>query len=157
MPRYLGIDYGEKRIGLAYGDDLGVATPLPAVVEATLEAKFAALARQVEQRRPAALIIGYPFNMDGSVGFKAREVDVFIAQLEERFGLPVHRMDERLTSHQVETQLRAMGRKNSNDRKTRATGEIDSRAASLILQDYLDLHHPPVLEEPWDDEDEDYR
>ncbi|KAF0094992.1 MAG: putative holliday junction resolvase [Puniceicoccaceae bacterium 5H] len=152
MPRYLGIDYGEKRIGLAYGDELGVATPLPAVIEPNWETRAKVLGQQIAQRRIDALVVGYPYNMDGSVGFKAREVDAFIARLEEQFGLPVHRIDERLTSHQVETQLRAMGRKNSNDRKTRATGEIDSRAASLILQDYLDLHHPALMPEPWDED-----
>lgn len=154
MPRYLGIDYGSRRIGLAQGDELGVATPIPAVVDPTLEARWAQLAREVSQRRIQALVVGYPFNMDGSVGFKAREVDAFIAELEARFRLPVHRIDERLTSHQVETQLRAMGRKTSSDRATRARGEVDSRAASLILQDFLDVHHPPPLPDP--DEDDDY-
>lgn len=66
--------------------------------------------------------------MDGSVGFKAREVDAFIENLEKRFRLPVHRADERLSSHSVEQRLK--GQKKKPDRKSE---EIDSRAAALIL------------------------
>jgi putative Holliday junction resolvase len=67
------------------------------------------------------------------VGFKAKEVDAFIAELEKRFRLPVHRVDERLSSHTVEQGLRAQKKKPS-----RQSGEIDSRAAALILQDFVD-------------------
>ena len=79
------------------------------------------------------LIVGYPLNMDGSVGFKAREVDEFIEAIEKRFRLPVHRVDERLSSHSVEQGLK--GQKRKPDRKS---GEIDSRAAALILQDFME-------------------
>ena len=92
--------------------------------------------RQIESvikaRRVVRLVVGYPLNMDGSVGFKAKEVDEFIEVLEKRFKLPVHRVDERLSSHSVEQGLR--GQKKP-DRKS---GEIDSRAAALILQDFVE-------------------
>ena len=71
--------------------------------------------------------------MNGSSGFKAKEVEEFIGQLEKQFSLPVVSIDERLTSHQVEEELKKQGRK-----VDRRSGEIDSRAATLILQDYLD-------------------
>jgi putative Holliday junction resolvase len=135
----LGIDYGEKRIGLAWGDELGVATPLPAAVEAASEARMDHIARLVEERRVTDFVVGYPYNMDGSVGFKAREVDAFIERLAERFRLPVHRVDERLTSHSVEQGLGLSGKK---ERALRKSGVVDSGAATLILQDWLNLHAP---------------
>jgi len=144
----LGIDYGEKRIGLAWGDDLGVATPLPAAVQGNLDARLVHIGRLIRDRRVDALVVGYPYNMDGTVGFKAREVDTFIVELESRFGLPVYRMDERLTSHKVESDLGLSARK---ERELRRMGVVDSGAATVILQDWLDLHQPapePMLEEP---------
>lgn len=146
---YLGIDYGEKRVGLAFGDDLGLAVPLPAAVESTQKKRLEHIVRVVKERRIQKIVIGYPYNMDGSVGFKAKEVDAFVVELNKLMDLPVSRVDERLTSHTVESQLKAMNRK--ADRKT---GEVDSRAAALILQDYLDQQVGTVLEYPEEDWDE---
>lgn len=130
---YLGIDWGEKRIGLAYADEVGVATPLPAAVAKTKKERFQQIESILSSRRIDEIICGYPLNMDGSVGFKAREVDAFIGELEARFGLPVHRVDERLSSHSVEQVMKKQ--KKQPDRKS---GEIDSRAATLILQDFIE-------------------
>ena len=137
---WLGIDYGEKRIGLAAGDDLGIAVPLAAAVEPDAEARFGRIGAEIERRRVDELVVGYPYNMDGTVSAKAREVDGFIAELERRFGLPVHRVDERLTSYAAEEHIKAAGRrpKRKDIRRHRRTGEVDSRAATLILQDFLD-------------------
>jgi putative Holliday junction resolvase len=135
--RCLGIDYGEKRIGLAWGDELGVATPLPAATAADFEARMEHISQLVTGRRVTDLVVGYPYNMDGSIGFKAQEVDAFIAKLEQRFGLPVHRIDERLTSHSVEQGLGLSGRR---ERQLRKTGAVDSGAATLILQDWLAMN-----------------
>ena len=129
----LGIDWGEKRIGLAYADELGIALPLPAAVAASKKERMRQIESVIEQRRVRRLVVGYPLNMDGSVGFKAKEVDEFITELEKRFKLPVHRVDERLSSHSVEQGLK--GQKKKPDRKS---GEIDSRAAALILQDFVE-------------------
>ena len=90
--RCLGIDYGERRIGLAWGDELGVATPLPAATQADKDARMDHLCALAVERKTTDIIVGYPYNMDGSVGFKAREVDAFIALLESRLGLPVHQI-----------------------------------------------------------------
>lgn len=149
--RCLGIDYGEKRIGLAWGDELGVATPLPAAVAPTAEKRFEQIATLIRERRVTDLVVGYPYNMDGTVGFKAQEVDAFIAILEERFGLPVHRVDERLTSHRVESDLRLSGKK---ERALRKTGIVDSGAATLILQDWLGMQVEQPDFEPLDDEED---
>ena len=138
--RFLGIDYGTRRIGLAAGDELGIATSLPALVEPELVARRRALAAVIRQRRIDELVLGYPLNMDGSAGFKAKEMEALAVELRAEFGLPVHLIDERLTSHIAEA-----GMNQKQLREIRGKGIIDSRAAAVILQDYLDQRFPPGL------------
>lgn len=138
--RCLGIDYGAKRIGLAHGDEIGVATPLPAVIEPASDARWAKLGEAIKARRITDLVVGYPYNMDGSVGFKAKEVDAFVAELKARFGLPVHLVDETLTSYAAESSIKKKDRRGVRD-----SGLIDSRAATIILQDFLDQKNPPLV------------
>jgi putative holliday junction resolvase len=147
VPRFLGIDYGSRRIGLATGDELGVATPLPALVEGETPDRRRALAELVRARRIDELVLGQPLNMDGSIGPKAREMAALAEELRAELGRPVHLVDERLTSHLVE-----QGMKQRELRAIRASGVIDSRAAAVILQDYLDQRYPPLLA-PGPDED----
>ena len=138
---YLGIDWGEKRIGLAFADEVGIAVPLPAAVAASKKERLKQIEQTIADRCVQEIVCGYPLNMNGSVGFKAKEVDAFIAEIEKRFKLPVHRIDERLSSHSVEQGLR--GQKKKPDRRS---GEIDSRSAALILQDFIEeqnLNTPP--------------
>ena len=139
----LGIDYGTKRVGLAHGDDIGVATPLPALIDADEATRWAKLRDVIKQRRITDLVLGYPYNMDGSVGFKAKEVDAFAAELKAAFGLPVHLVDETLTSNEAESSIAKKDR-----RSVRDSGLIDSRAACLILQDYLNQKFPPQIAGP---------
>ena len=142
----LGIDYGEKRIGLSFGDALGLAVPIPAAVEATEADRLKHIQKVIEERRIDQLVVGMPYNMDGSSGFKAKEVEAFVQMLKNSFQLPIATVDERLTSHQVEEELKGQNRK-----VNRRTGEIDSRAASLILQDFLDHTLGQNLEIPEED------
>ena len=134
---YLGIDYGHKRIGLSYADSsLGVAVPIAAAVEASRDGRLARIGAEIKARRIGALVVGYPYNMDGSVGEKAREVD------ESMFKLPVVRFDERLSSFQAEQDFFSMNSKAKKSvaarQKHRRSGDIDSRASALFLQEYLD-------------------
>ena len=149
--RCLGIDYGEKRVGLAYGDELGLAFPLDAAVEPDAQARLAHIARVAQARNVDTLVVGYPYHMDGSVGKTAHAVDAFIAELEALLGLPVVRTDERLTSVAAEASLaKKRPRSVQERRRQRQTGETDSRAAAVFLQDYLDqfvLPAPPPLPE----------
>ena len=144
----LGIDWGEKRIGLSFGDALGLAVPISAAVEATEDARFEHIQSVIADREIKRLVVGMPYNMNGSTGFKAKEVLVFIEKLKTRFDLPISTVDERLTSHQIEQQLKAQNRKFD-----RRSGEVDSRAASLILQDYLDQSLGQNLEIPRDEDE----
>ncbi len=135
--RCLGIDYGTRRWGLAFGDDLGVATPLPALVERDLAKRWAALGAIVRGRGITDLVVGYPLNMDGTAGFKAAETGGFAGRLRAEFSLPVHFVDERLTSYEAEELSPKRKR-----RALRSSGVVDSRAATLILQDYLGRVRP---------------
>jgi putative Holliday junction resolvase len=142
--RCLGIDPGTKRVGLAWGDELGIATPLAALLEADAVKQVAQIAGLARTRRAECLVIGYPYNMDGSVGFKAKEVDGFIAALELALpGIPIERVDERLSSHEA-----SRGLSLKKERELRASGRIDSAAAALLLQDFLDRRFPPALPGP---------
>ncbi|MDB6168376.1 MAG: Holliday junction resolvase YqgF [Verrucomicrobia bacterium] len=136
--RCLGIDYGTRRIGVSFGDELGVATPLPAIVDSAPEKRWAALTALIARRRATDLVLGYPLNMDDTAGPKAKEAEALAVRLREAFRLPVHLVDERLTSHEAESTI-----PKSKRREVRASGLIDSRAATLILQDFLDQQLPP--------------
>lgn len=139
----LAVDYGHKRIGLAYADsELGVAVPIPAAVESSGEERLKHIASEIEKRKIEKIVVGYPLNMDGSAGSKAKEVDAYISRLSMLFGLPIEKADERLSSYQAETDLYSMTGKAPKTvaarQKHRRSGDIDSRAAALFLQEYLD-------------------
>ena len=136
--RCLGIDYGTRRIGLAYGDELGVATPLPALVDPDPSKRWTGLIAIVRQRRVTDIVLGHPLNMDDTAGPKAREAEALAQRLQNELGVPVHLIDERLTSYEAESTIAK-----SKRREVRASGTIDSRAATLILQDFLDQTLPP--------------
>ena len=98
MPNYLGIDYGTKVMGLAWADDLGIALPVGTIPGLNVRGCWQDLAWEVEQRKIDQFVVGYPIHMDETIGKRAREVDAFTEQLKKRFGLPVTRVDERLTT-----------------------------------------------------------
>lgn len=135
--RFLGLDPGTKRVGLSFGDEIGVATPLPACLESDEARRLEAIGTLIRQRRVSELVLGWPLNMDDSVGPKAKEAERFAEKLRQTFGLPVHLVDERLTSHEAESSIPKQKR-----RDVRASGLVDSRAATLILQDYLNQRYP---------------
>ena len=136
--RYIGIDLGTRRIGLAFGDELGVATPLAALTQSDPAERRAALLRIIRERRADEIVLGHPLNMDDTEGPKAKEAAAFAAELSAELGKPVHLVDERLTSYEAESSIAK-----SKRRDVRASGIIDSRAATLILQDYLNQIFPP--------------
>ncbi len=143
--RCIGIDFGSRRIGLAYGDEIGVATPLPALVAPDPLRQWAGLAAVLRDRRATDVILGHPLNMDGSSGPKAKEVEAFALRIKAEFGLPVHLVDERLTSYEAESTIAPARR-----RAVRKSGLVDSRAATLILQDFLDSRIAPRDEQEED-------
>jgi len=136
MPVYLGVDYGTKRIGLAWADELGISLPLESIPGVELEGCWEEFERVLKERKITEVVVGYPIHMDGEVGIRAKEVDSFILNINTKFGLPVFRMDERLTSVAAAESLsmKSKGRKG----KKPADGRIDATAASLILRDFLE-------------------
>lgn len=138
MPTFLGIDYGEKRVGLSHGDELGFAFAIEAATEAEAEARFAHIADEIRRRRVTELVVGYPLRLDGSRSRTTDATDAFIAELERRFGLPVHRVDEALSSAAAAESLGHRKPRSPAERRAQARGgQLDSRAAQVILQDFL--------------------
>lgn len=135
----LGIDYGTKRIGLSFSDsEVGFAFPLAAIQVTDRTKAIEEVVAVVREKRIHQIVVGYPINMDDSIGFKAKEVDQFIEDLSTRISCPIERMDERLTSEAVQDM---QGHRSPGNRQNmRKKGTIDSVAATIILQDYLDIH-----------------
>ena len=134
MPNFLGVDYGTKRIGLAWSDDLGIAFPIGAICGVLDTNWIFEIEDVIRQKKIDQIIVGYPIHMDGSVGKRANEVDLFISQLEDKFKIFVCRVDERLTSSAVKE---VMG-KNFVKKKKNDPGQIDANSACLILQDFIE-------------------
>ena len=132
--RILAIDYGSRRIGLALSDPTGtLARPLP-FVPARADAKLARdLAALAEKEEAGLILLGLPRHMNGSLGEAAAKVQAFAAILEKAAPIPIKLIDERLSTVQASRQLQEAGR---NARQQR--GRIDSEAAAVLLQGYLD-------------------
>lgn len=130
--RILGIDHGTKRIGLAISDELEmIAEPLP-FVEADKPAQIAAIARE---RGIGKIVIGLPRNMDGSCGPSAAAAREYAEKLRRLVDAPIEMWDERLTTSQANRVL-IEGNVSRAKRKER----VDSMAAQLMLQSYLNAH-----------------
>ena len=132
--RFLGVDYGRKRVGVAVSDPLGIIARGVGVIERT---PFLAteVCRMAAELGAGAVVVGMPLTLRGEKGEMALEVDAFIAELEAVCGLPVVAVDERFTSATAADTVIAMG---VPKKKRRDRGRIDAMAAALILQDFLD-------------------
>jgi putative holliday junction resolvase len=129
----LAFDFGLKRIGIACGDTLTrQAAPRPAVTVGRAGPDWQAIARQVHALAPGRLVVGAPYNADGSDGALTAAARAFAAELERRFALPVHLVDERFSSLEAGEVLKA--RRASGERRRRVQrADIDSAAAAVIL------------------------
>ena len=137
MPRILGVDYGERRIGLALSDPLGMlAHPLPTITRRRgKRPPWTELVQLVAEREVESLVVGLPLDEEGDESEWTTEVRAFGEKLAERTSLPVHFVDERMTSARAERGLREAG-------ASRAMREqkdlVDAAAAVIILQTHLD-------------------
>ncbi|MFM7398617.1 MAG: Holliday junction resolvase RuvX [Verrucomicrobiota bacterium] len=134
---YLGIDYGSKRIGLSHADDLGMAFPMPAATEADPEARLNHIGSEIARLKVTRLVVGYPLSLEGERTKRCEEVDAFTALLSGRFGLPIELVDEGLTSQSADEHGARKPRDIQERRRQQAGGERDSRAAAILLQDFL--------------------
>lgn len=132
--RVLALDHGTKRIGVAISDELGIiAQPLEFIPAEPRKAFFARLKTILAEKNVAQIVVGMPFNMDGSSGPAVEKVEEFIRDLETQITLPIRTCDERLTTSEAEQLLIQAGTRRDKRRKV-----IDKMAAAILLQSYLD-------------------
>ncbi|HNZ10630.1 MAG: putative Holliday junction resolvase [Deltaproteobacteria bacterium ADurb.Bin151] len=132
--RILGLDYGEKRIGVAVCDELGItAQGLPTLIRQTQKHDLEVLNRWIQQYSIQEIVIGYPLRLDGSEGIQCEKVKRFALLLEKKFMLPVIKWPETLSTKEAEEILITSG-----VRWRKRKEKVDRLAACLILQSYLD-------------------
>lgn len=131
--RFLGIDPGEARVGVALSDDLGMlAHPLETIDVSRLD-PCERIAELASQKQARAIVVGVPRNMDGSFGPEAEKARALIERLRPRVQCKVIPWDERLTTVSAQRALREAGRKAKNQRSV-----IDQAAAQILLQSWID-------------------
>ena len=142
MSRVLALDHGSRRVGVAIGEtETGLAFARPALRRRSAQRDLDAVARLVREEAVELILIGLPLNMDGTEGRQAAAARSFGERLAE-IGPEVAYADERLSSWQAGQELQAAGR-----HPARRSGELDSAAARLFLQQYLDDRRQPAPEE----------
>ncbi|MBN1365371.1 MAG: Holliday junction resolvase RuvX [Syntrophaceae bacterium] len=135
--RILGLDYGEKRIGVAVCDELGLtAQGLPTIIRKNKKHDSDILDNLVRNYKVDKIVIGYPLKMDGSEGVQCEKVNRFSVLLEKTFNLPVIKWPETLSTKEAEEILINSGIQWKKRKKM-----VDKLAACIILQDYLDSIH----------------
>lgn len=128
----LGFDYGEKKIGVAYGQMIThSASPIAILKAKDGNPNWQEVEKLLKQWQPDAIVVGLPLNMDGSDGTVVPGAKKFANRIEGRFGVKVHLIDERLSSAAVEYALDEIGQ----DFASR--GRIDDLAACLIVETFL--------------------
>lgn len=133
MTTLLGFDYGPAKIGVAVGQTMtGTASPLETLRAIQQRPDWDGITRLITSWEPQELVVGLPFNMDDTEAELAEKVRRFARQLEGRYHLKVHLVDERLTSIEA---------KNTLARKPKKIEELDAIAAQLILETWLSEQH----------------
>jgi putative Holliday junction resolvase len=133
-PRILGLDVGSKTIGVAVSDPLGItAQGLETIRRQNKRMDFERLEKVIQKYEVAEIVIGYPLRLSGAEGTQAEKMQSFARTIQERFHLPVHLWDERLTSAQASRVLR-----DSEMSIKRRSEVVDRLAAVLILQSWMD-------------------
>ena len=139
MATTLGIDWGERRLGFAVSDPLGlIATTLHTAHISSRAEALAAAESAFKESGAARIVIGLPVNMDGQPGPMAERVRAFADDLAARLDVPVDCWDERLSSAQAERTMRDAGMSARRRKQAR-----DKLAARIILQSWLDAHQDP--------------
>jgi len=131
--RILAIDFGSRRMGLAVSDALGItAQGLETLERKNKRSDFARLERTIREYQVTEIVLGNPLRMSGEEGTQSRKVAEFAEELRQRFALPVHLWDERLTSSEANRLLR-----DAEVSLHKRTLAVDRMAATLILQSFL--------------------
>ncbi len=131
---FIGIDYGDRRIGLAKSDPTGlIASALKTLEVRSRRDALEKITSVIEEYRPDGIVIGYPLLASGDAGETCRKIDRFLEMLSEQYEGPIHKVDERYSSQEAEDIIHAHGKKVGSDKK-----RIDRLAAVIILQRFLD-------------------
>ncbi|HYK35810.1 Holliday junction resolvase RuvX [Alloacidobacterium sp.] len=142
-PRLLGLDIGNRRIGVAVSDELGLtAQPVLTLVRKKPRDDLRSLARLVRKYGCREIIVGNPLNLSGEQGRQAEKTQAFAQMLANETKLPVHLWDERLTTAEAHSILYRSGHLRAEHRNI-----VDQVAATIILQGFLDARHTPKSEE----------
>ncbi|MBC8000239.1 MAG: Holliday junction resolvase RuvX [Leptolyngbya sp.] len=142
-PRILGLDIGDARIGVAISDPLHLtAAGIVAVHRVNMAKDLEAIRKIAEENEAVEIVIGFPFNMDGSAGSQAEKVKSFGRKLERKTRLTITYQDERLTTFGAINDLVEVGIKTGQNRDL-----VDIQSAAIILQRYLDKkeERPPSV------------
>lgn len=132
--RTLALDHGTRRIGVAISDELGIiARPLEFIPAEPREAFFQRLLTILAGEKVGEILVGMPYNLDGSSGPAVEKVEAFIAELRAHTTLPIQTCDEGLTTCEAESMLIKAG-----SRRDKRKQVIDKMAAAVLLQGYLD-------------------
>lgn len=132
--RVLGLDHGQRRIGVAISDELGLtAQPLMTLLHTSRRNDLRSLGRLIRRYRCSAIVVGWPLHMSGDRSPRAVAAEEFAAALQAEFELPVHLWDERLSTAEANRHLDTAGRAARSRKEV-----IDQVAAMLILQSWLD-------------------
>ena len=135
--RSLGLDVGDKRIGVALSDPGGIlASPLTIITRGDERLDIEAIINIISQYQVEQIVVGLPYSMDGSLGKQAEKVQAFTQKLSSYTKIPVEFRDERLTTVAAKRLMHSV-----NTKKTRRKVRDDAIAAALILQGYLDEGH----------------
>jgi putative Holliday junction resolvase len=136
MQRWMGLDVGDKTIGVAISDELGfTAQGITTVIRQSWAADLAALKDLATERDVTGLVVGLPLNMDGTEGPRALKSRAFADRAAESLSLPVELWDERLSTAEVQRLLIA-----ADVSRARRKEVVDKLAAQVILQSYLEAH-----------------
>ena len=134
LSRVLGLDYGERRIGLALSDPLGIiAKPLTIIDRKKTADHISRISEIVSERKITSIVVGLPLTLKGDYSKQTEIVLAFIDQLKSDLQIPIMTVDERLSSVAAEKSLQAQAVKTGHNK-----GRVDETAAAIFLQEYLD-------------------
>ena len=131
----LGFDYGARRIGVAVGNRLSGARALEVVGNGAQGPDFTRIDALLREWRPQALLVGLPLTMAGEEQRNSQAARAFAAELSQRYGLPGHLVDERLSSH--EAAQRFAVRRASGQAKRKHAADLDAVAAEIIIENWF--------------------
>ena len=132
--RIIALDWGERRVGVAISDGLGItAQPVEVIDNGDYSTRINRIRELIKEREVKEIVIGMPFTLKGEIGCQAKKVESLSEKLKTEFQIPVHLQDERFSTKEVERQLISFDLSRGKRKKVR-----DKLAAQMILQTFLD-------------------